>query len=257
MLKLVFQFFEFLIKNRSHLKKLQAVSIDESFTIARKENGPLFVEKSVPKASVSSLEADIDEFWRTVPFHTLFLIYDLPIQNSMLGGTCTDRAILFYQRALEKYGPSLEIRLHRASIKDRETHTVLLVQLDQKTYLIDVGSNWPVMRLIPCFQGIYFESFGISFKSSVDQESLVIHMRKSSEDEFQPFLKAGLTYQSETYISEQVANRFSAENKLPFANSLRYSFVSGDSFYVIKHDAIIDKGPTNVTSYCQSMKGKA
>lgn len=246
MLKLVFQYFRFLIKNRKHLTKFQAVSFDETFSIVRKKYDPLFVTKSFPTADVESLEIDIEEFWRSVPFHTLFLIYGLPIQNSVLGGTCTDRAVLFYQRVREKYGPSLEIRLHRASINDLETHTVLLVQLDEKTYLIDVGANWPVMRLIPCFQDICFESFGISFKSSLDRGSLVIRMRKSAEVKFEPFLKADLTHQSEAYVSDRIANRFSEDNRLPFSKSLRYAFVSDDTFYVIKHNGIID---TNASAH--------
>lgn len=229
----------FLLDNRRRLPNLRAqMSQDRlvlSFQAAASEDAP----PDGADALLASLERDIGTFWRTVPFHTLFLNYALPIENSRHGGTCSDRAVLFLEQLQQKYGADLYARLHRAYISGRNTHTVLLVTINSKDYLIDVGANWPVMRPIPCFEPSSFCDFGIRFRSKPDGRILKIEMKRPEQEDYRPFLEADLEPQSPEFVAEAIASRHSAQNELPFADCLRFACVYGNTFYFLKEDNLV------------------
>jgi len=202
---------------------------------------------------VAALEQDIDRFWRETPFHTIFLLYGLPVENSPLGGTCTDRAVLFYNHLKATYPASLNFRLHRALIKGKETHTVILLTLENHTYMIDIGANWPVMKLIPCFKAFTFRAFGIRFHSEPKGNLLKVFMQRTEDPAFQDFLTIDMTPQSAQYVDTQIRQRFDPENKLPFANGFRYAVVHGNSFYFVKQDDTLSQDrPFSVRTYTET-----
>lgn len=229
----------FLFDNRQKLASLRAkISRDQlvlSFDTAASEVAP----PDGTDALLDSLEKDISTFWRTVPFHTLFLNYALPVENSQHGGTCSDRAVLFLEQLQLKYGPDLNARLHRAYISCRKTHTVILVTINARDYLIDIGANWPVMRPFPCFEPSSFCAFGIWFRSKPDGRLLTIEMKRPEQDDYRPFLEVDLKPQSPEFVAEAIASRHSPLNELPFANSLRFAFVDGNTFYFLKEDNLV------------------
>ena len=229
---------QFFLRNRRQLGKIRTRAADDhcELSIEAKDNRRTPVVASA--ALLQAIENDIDTFWRTVPFHTLFLNYAMPVENSALGGTCSDRAVLFLQRLQKKYGPSLDARLHRARIKDRETHTVILVNINSDTYLIDVGANWPVMRPIPCFEPCAFHSFGISFRSKPEGSQLHIEMKRPDQAHYKPFLELDLTPQSADNVAAALKSRYVKDNNLPFADGLRFAFVYEDSFFVLNEHNI-------------------
>ncbi|MCB1401045.1 MAG: arylamine N-acetyltransferase [Rhodobacteraceae bacterium] len=190
-------------------------------------------------ALLKALEQEIDAFWRNVPFHTLFLAYEMPIENSAHGGTCSDRAVLFHARLQERFGARLKARLHRCRIKGRDTHTVILVRLGAGDYLIDVGSNWPVMRPIPCFEPSSFSAFGIQFRAFPEGPELHVEMKRPEQQEFRLFLSADLTPQSPEQVQAAIADRYSPRHELPFAGKLRFSCIHGDAFYALRDDTFI------------------
>ncbi|MEN8660428.1 arylamine N-acetyltransferase [Marivita sp.] len=185
---------------------------------------------------LTALEQEIDAFWRSVPFHTLFLAYEMPIKNSAHGGTCSDRAILFHARLTRKFGTRIKARLHRCRVDGRETHTVILVGLRKGDYLIDVGSNWPVMRPIPCFEPSAFSAFGIDFRAAPRANELHIEMKRPEQQEFHSFLNADLTPQSPQQVQAAIDDRYNPRHELPFAGKLRFSGIHGDAFYMLRDD---------------------
>lgn len=187
-------------------------------------------------ATLKALEQEIDAFWRSVPFHTLFLAYEMPIDNSAYGGTCSDRAVLFHAQLNRKFGSRLKARLHRCRIDGRETHTVILVRIRMGDYLIDVGSNWPVMRPIPCFEPSAFSAFGIEFRAAPKANELHIEMKRPEQQEFHPFLSADLTPQSPQQVQAAIDDRYNPSHQLPFAGKLRFSCIHGDAFYILRDD---------------------
>ncbi len=230
---------KFLLDNRRQLPNLRAqMSQDRlvlSFKAAASEDAP----PRGTDALLASIEKDIDMFWRTVPFHTIFLNYNLPIKNSRHGGTCSDRAVLFLKQLQLKYSPDLNARLHRAYINDRKTHTVILVTINARDYLIDVGANWPAMRLFPCFEPSSFCAFGIWFRSKPDGRLIKIEMKRPEQEDYRPFLEAELEPQSPELVDEAIDSRHSAQNELPFANGLRFACVDGNAFYFLKEDNLV------------------
>lgn len=187
-------------------------------------------------ALLKTLEQEIDAFWRSVPFHTLFLAYQMPIENSAHGGTCSDRAVLFHTRLNERFSARLKARLHRCRINGRDTHTVILVCLGAGDYLIDVGSNWPVMRPIPCFEPSAFSAFGIKFRARREGANLHVEMKRPEQQEFRPFLSADLTPQSPEHVQAAISDRYNPRHELPFAGRLRFSCIHGDTFYALSDD---------------------
>lgn len=239
MLRPLGKLLRFLIDNRRQLTNLRVqMSQDQlvlSFEAAASENAP----PGGTDAMLDSIEKDIERFWRTVPFHTLFLNYALPIENSRHGGTCSDRAVLFFEQLQLNYGADLNARLHRAYISGRKTHTVILVTINARDYLIDVGANWPAMRPFPCFEPSSFNAFGIGFRSKPDGRFLRIEMKRPEQEHYRPFLEADLESQSTEFVAEAIASRHSNQNELPFANGLRFACVDGNSFYFLKEDNLV------------------
>lgn len=229
----------FLHANRRQLPNLRAQMSQEQLVFSFEAAAPEGAQPGKTDALLASLEKDIGTFWRTVPFHTLFLNYSLPIENSLHGGTCSDRAVLFFEQLQLKYGPDLNARLHRAYINGRKTHTVILVTINARDYLIDVGASWPAMQPFPCFEPSSFSAFGIGFRSKPDGRFLRIEMKRPEQEHYRPFLEADLESQSPEFVAEAIASRHSDQNELPFANGLRFACVYGNAFYFVKEDNLV------------------
>lgn len=246
-------FLKFLFQNRHNFRAMQASVSDGQFRLTTSPTAKSGFSGLDGPQLVAALEQEIDEFWRKTPFHTVFLLYGLPVENSPLGGTCTDRAVFFFNHLREKYPESLNFRLHRALIKGNETHTVILLTIENQTYLIDIGANWPVMKLIPCFKAFSFTAFGIRFHSEPKGNRLRVFMQRTEDPAFQDFLTIDMTPQSAQYVNAQTRQRFDPENKLPFANGFRYAVVHGKSFYFVKQDNTLSKGlPFSVSTYTEA-----
>lgn len=233
MLNLLRPLLHFFVENWHDLARMQAKTAHGCLVMSR----PVTAGGKLDDAALlAALEQEIDAFWRSVPFHTLFLNYQMPIQNSAYGGTCSDRAVLFLARLENKFGAWLKPRLHRCRINGRETHTVILISLGAGDYLIDVGSNWPVMHPIPCFEPSAFTAFGIAFRAAPTGKELHVEMKRPEQPEFRPFLSADLTPQPRAQVVAAIADRYDPRNDLPFKGKLRFSCIYGDAFYVLRDD---------------------
>ena len=250
MVTIITAFLKFLFQNRQKIRSMNVMVCNGQFRLETGSEVQYDLSDLDDQRLIADLEKDIDTFWRTVPFHSIFLVYGLPIENSRLGGTCTDRAVFFFDYLKDKYPDSLNLRLHRALIKGNETHTIILVTIGNETYLIDIGANWPVMKLIPCFKEFEFSAFGICFNSKPSGNLVKVFMQRPEDPEFQEFLTVDMTPQSTEYVDNQISQRFDPNNQLPFANGLRYAAVHGNTFYFLKQDnALIKERPFSTRSY--------
>lgn len=256
MLRLLGPILRFLLDNRRDLPNMRITSTGGRLVVSRCDDAGADLDDA---ALLSALEHEIDVFWRSVPFHTLFLGYAMPIENSAYGGTCSDRSILFHARLTERFGARLKARLHRCRINGRETHTAILVRLRAGDYLIDVGSNWPVMRPIPCFEPSAFSAFGIQFRAVPEGSVLHVEMKRPEQQEFRPFLSADLSPQSRARVEAAIADRYSGHHELPFAGKLRFACIHGDAFYTLRDDdfsSAEDQRPERWRAYRPSNAGK-
>lgn len=229
---------KFIMRNRRRLNDLQVRSIPDRLVLSFDEPSSRDVSLGERETLLALIEQDIDTFWRTVPFHTVFLNYSMPVSYSAHGGTCSDRAVMFFEQLQDRYGSGLNARLHRASINGRKTHTVILAEIDSQDYLIDVGGNWPVMRLIPCFEPVDFCAFGIRFRSRIERMILRIEMKRPDQEHYHPFIETDLTPQPRKQVMHAIDSRYDARKDLPFANGLRFACVHGNSFYTLRENTL-------------------
>ena len=180
------------------------------------------------------IEEEMLDYLKKYPFHNLFLLYELKdVFASEYGGTCSDRTIHFRDKLAKKFKcTSIDIKLHRAFINGKKTHTILKIEIDSKIYFCDVGMGFPITKLIPTHENIEFISYGIEFKSIVDNNKITVYINEGEgEKELMEIINE---VQSQKEITLDIEQRWEKKEQLPFNNKLRYFFIYKDKFYQIK-----------------------
>lgn len=165
----------------------------------------------------------------TVPFHNLFMLHNLPVTGSLLGGTCSDKA-LHFQKVLAQQG--IATRIHSSTINEKRCHRMLTTTVDGQRYFIDVGSGWPSVQLFPADTPVCYEVYGMSFKSEMLGDGMQIHHRAHKTYQLQCTIP--LAEQYEAAILAEIDARFADKSIYPFAKSLRFSKVVGGLFHFLK-----------------------
>jgi len=180
------------------------------------------------------IEEEIDNFLKQYPFHNLFLLYGFKdIFASEYGGTCSDRTILFKEKLDEKFQEiPINIKLHRAFINDKQTHTILKIKIYNKVYFCDVGMGYPITKLLPSYQNIKFNSYGIKFKSVVEKNNITVYIDEGDGEK--ELIKIVNEVQSQEDIRQSIDNRWESREELPFNNRLRYFFIYKNIYYQIR-----------------------
>ena len=189
---------------------------------------------------IKKLEIEIEKFLRAVPFHSLFFLYDIEVEPSALGGTCSDRSLYFLKILESTFDSNINARLHRCKINEQQTHTVILVTINNLNYIIDVGMGFPIMKLIPCHKTIIFKAFGITFKTEIKGQVVRLFSDMSGED--REVFELDQSPQCHESILTEISQRFSDKSVYPFAGNMRYFAIMGDKYVQIKHDGIMDGG---------------
>lgn len=171
--------------------------------------------------------------FETVPFHNIFMLNDRKIVASGLGGTCSDK-VLHFKKVLANNG--ISSKLHSAFINGLDCHRMLTVELENKKYFIDVGSGWVCPKLFPAFEPIEYSVFGISFKTVLSKENLLLYHKTNGA--FKLMTTIVLKPKSEKEILIDIENRYNNSTVYPFQNSLRFSRIIGDEFYFLKGDCL-------------------
>lgn len=193
-------------------------------------------DKAIEKRGVSHKVGELEKIenlllreFENVPFHNLFMLNNKRIVTSDLGGTCSDK-VLYFKKVLSEN--SISSKLHSAFINGAECHRMLTVEIDNKKYFIDCGSGWASPRLFPAFKPIEYSVFGMTFKTKLTADNLLLFHKTNNE--FKLMVTIPLVSKPEDEILTDIDNRFNGDIVYPFQNSLRFSKVINNSFYFIK-----------------------
>jgi acetyltransferase-like isoleucine patch superfamily enzyme len=179
------------------------------------------------------IEEEMLDYLKKYPFHNLFFLYELKdVFASEYGGTCSDRTIHFKNKLDKKFKcTSIDIKLHRAFINGKKTHTILKIEIDSKIYFCDVGMGFPISKLIPSYKNIEFISYEIGFKSVVDNNKITVYIDEGKGEK--ELMQIDNEVQSQKEIKLDIEQRWEKKEQLPFNNKLRYFFIYKDKFYQI------------------------
>jgi len=182
---------------------------------------------------ILQIESLLLEEFKTVPFHNIFMLNKVQNKDLALGGTCSDK-VLHFKEVLKKH--DIQTSLHSSFINNVECHRMLSIVIEDKKYFIDIGSGWPSVKLIPEFIPLKYSVYGMSFKTEITKNELVIFRKE--KDLYEQMIVLPKKTKSESAILCDIANRYKDTSIYPFHNSLRFSILKEDSFYFIKGDIL-------------------
>lgn len=182
---------------------------------------------------ILQIESLLLKEFKTVPFHNIFMLNKVQNKDLALGGTCSDK-VLHFKEVLKKH--DIQTSLHSSFINNVECHRMLSIVIEDKKYFIDIGSGWPSVKLIPEFRPLEYSVYGMSFKTEITKNELVIFRKE--KDLYKQMIVLPKKTKSESTILSDIANRYKDTSIYPFHNSLRFSILKEDSFYFIKGDIL-------------------
>ena len=181
---------------------------------------------------LKKLESLMLEYLKTRPFHNLFILHEIDIKNSKIGGTCSVMTLEFKEILLQN---GFNAMLHRSLVDDIEMHTLLKVEIEEKFYFADVGFAWPTIKAFPLDEPIEYHAYGVGFRSIINDDCMEIQVEKDGK-EYEEFFVIPFVSKSEEEVLEKINNRFVDKPDYPFNGALLYSFIHDDTFYLIRGD---------------------
>lgn len=182
------------------------------------------------------VEEEIISYLKKYPFHNLFILHNLEhIFASEFGGTCSDRTTHFVQKLKDNnISNHIEIKQHIAKINAKATHTILRMLIEDKVYFCDVGMGFPITKLLPSYENIQFTSYGIDFRTQVDDKKIVVFIDEHNEHGEKELMSIDIKEQSQEMVEKNINNRSEYLKELPLSKKLRYFFIYDDKFYKIE-----------------------
>mgnify|MGYP003973212987 CR=1 FL=1 len=182
------------------------------------------------------IEIEIVNYLEKYPFHNIFLLYNLEnVFASEFGGTCSDRTSHFMKILNKKiFANNIDIKLHIAEINSKKTHTILRVNIQNRVYFCDIGMGFPITKLLPADENIKFTSYGIDFKTKVNNNRVTLFINQHDEIGEHELMCIDTKIQSETMINDHLNSRSEYIKDLPLSKKLRYFFIYDGKFYQIK-----------------------
>jgi len=172
---------------------------------------------------IDEVESVLLEQCQHVPFHNLFYLYDLRVEDTSLGGTCSDK-VLQAKKVLTEKG--VQCRLHTGLLEDKYDHRLLLVYMNQEVFYADIGSGWPSYRLFPLEGSESYQVCNITFSSKNENEYTNIWHRKDGKDSW--VLRVPKKLRSEKGELDRVSRRY--EMQRPFGKHVKFSQLFDDTF---------------------------
>lgn len=178
------------------------------------------------------IEKEIHKYLKKYPFHNLFILYkNGNIVAPEFGGTCSDRSMHFKVKLEKKFKNSnIDFKLHRAYINDKDTHTIIRININNNIYFADVGMGFPMVKLFPASMGIKFESYGIKFESTVINNSLSVYY-SDNENTKKKLMHITLDMQSQKEVLDKITKRSEYLSNIPLSKDLQYLFIHDGKFY--------------------------
>lgn len=171
--------------------------------------------------------------YETVPYHNLRLILKLGLKPSIHGGICTDRNLYLFAKLREE---GFLAKLHSAEINNLNIHQPIKVSIDSKSYLVDVGLGWPIMKPIPLFQDSIQKAFGVEFNAKIIDNKLFLY-RINDKKETLSYSTKIQDYNQEQVL-EEIENSYSDKIEYPFKRSIRFSKIIKNEFLFLKGDVL-------------------
>ncbi|WP_114767619.1 arylamine N-acetyltransferase [Vibrio rhodolitus] len=191
---------------------------------------------------IPHIEQLILEHFRNIPFHNLNLLMGRLGENTIPGGTCSDKTLAFLSDVRDR---GANAYLHTAYIGGKEIHRLVRVNVDGRSFYADIGNGWPALRLLPADEAVSFECFGMKYRTEVNNEWLVVFHEKQGRESLQ--MEINTTPRSEREIFDQINSRYTSGIQYPFSNSLRFSLVVGESFLFLRGNRLEKYSKTGFT----------
>lgn len=167
------------------------------------------------------------------PFHTLRLLYGEEVGGQVPGGTCSEKTLSFIQQAHEA---GFEAELHTAFIGGDEIHRLARLEIDQRTYFVDVGNGWPAMFPYPDGEPVHFHCFGMQFRTEIDESKVTVYHTKEGVEKIQ--MRIPREKKDSSIIKEEIRKRFEPGREYPFTGKIRFSSIVDNEFLFLRDDSI-------------------
>jgi arylamine N-acetyltransferase len=178
---------------------------------------------------IDAIEQLMIEHFRSVPFHNLNLLYGQPINEYVLGGTCSDKTLAFLR---DIRGIGANAHLHSAFIGGEEIHRLVRVTVNGRDLFADIGNGWPSLKLFPAYKIITYECFGMKYRTEISGDWVRVFHTKQGKESLQ--MEINVIPRPEAEIREQINTRYSSGIEYPFMNSLRFSLIVGEEFLFLR-----------------------
>jgi len=178
---------------------------------------------------ITEINRIIRENFETVPYHNFWLILGTGLNPTSQGGICTDKNFYLYKLL---YNKGFYVKLHSAQINGQNIHQLIKIEIEEKSYLIDVGLGWPILQPIPLFTHSIWQNFGIEFKTEIKRNILYVY-RVEKQKESLNYITNISNYNQEI-VKKEIENSYNKNIDYPFINSIRFSKIVDNEFYFLK-----------------------
>lgn len=191
------------------------------------------ISKKFNEMRVKYVESLILEKFKREPFHNLYFIFHKIPKKLTLGGTCSDKALSFYNKLKSV---NIETHLHSAFIKNQEIHRLVSVALNKKIYFADIGNGWPSIRLFPKDHEVEYRSYGMIYRTIIKESSLDVYIARDGKE----YHSAEIPFRSKNHedIMDDIKNRFNANISYPFSGGIRFSQIIQENFLFLRDDTL-------------------
>lgn len=170
----------------------------------------------------------LDKF-KQEPFHNLYLLNNVQPTTTAYGGTCSDKTLSYLEAAK---AAGFDAHLHSARIGGQDIHRLVRLEIGNQRYFADIGNGWPSIQLFPAATPIVYESYGMRYRTEIENGMITIYHLKRGVEKQQ--MEIDIAAKPEAEIRQGIANRFCSNITYPFSNQLRFSMVVGQRFLFIR-----------------------
>ncbi len=171
----------------------------------------------------------IKKNFETIPYHNFWLILETGLNPSEQGGICTDRNFYLYKSLKQK---GFSVKLHSAQINGENIHQLIKIDISGKSFLIDVGLGWAIMKPIPLNQNSKQSAYTLEFEAIIENNQLYLY--KVEKDNKSLNYSTSISEYDQKQVRKEIDNSYDAKINYPFRNSIRFSKVIENEFYFLK-----------------------
>jgi arylamine N-acetyltransferase len=182
---------------------------------------------------ITTIEKILYGCFEKEPFQNFYQLNNIVPTTFEFGGTCSDKSLSFYHK-LKKIG--YDVHLHSSWINEQEIHRVIRINLNNLSFLADVGNGWPSIHLYPLHEEVSYKAFGMEFQSRLLNDKIQVFHTNDGKTSllFESYFKC----KPENEIMDDIRNRFSRGIHYPFNGKIRFSQIVNGKFLFLKDDRL-------------------